>query len=236
MNSFLIDPHVHTAETSHCGRVPAARLVELYVRAGYDGIIITDHYTRDFFNNGRTGAKQEWPAQIEAYMAGYRLAEQAGQAAGLKVFSGLELKFDGLPNDYLVYGLDEAFLLTHPELTALDLERFRALTSDREVLIVQAHPFRDGCSPAPARLLDGMEIYNGNPRHDSRNDRAARFARENRLLATAASDTHQPEDVARGGMRFPKPLESIRDFITAIGDAEPCIAPPLADGRRMVRR
>ena len=236
MSNFLIDPHVHTAETSHCGRVPAARLVELYVRAGYDGIIITDHYTRDFFGSGRNGSKQEWPAQIEAYMAGYRLAEQAGQAAGLKVFSGLELKFDGLPNDYLVYGLDEDFLLAHPELTALDLQSFRALTSDREVLVVQAHPFRDGCSPAPARLLDGLETYNGNPRHDSRNDLAARFARENGLLATAASDAHQPEDVARGGMRFPRPLESIRDFIAAIEDAEPYIAPALAAARRMAGR
>jgi predicted metal-dependent phosphoesterase TrpH len=236
MSNFLIDPHVHTAETSSCGRVPAARLVELYVRAGYDGIIITDHYTRDFFGNGRAGAKQEWPARIGAYMAGYRLAEQAGQDAGLQVFFGLELTFDGLQGDYLVYGLEEGFLLAHPELTALNLESFRALISDREVLVVQAHPFRNGCSPAPARLLDGMEIYNGNPRHDSRNDRAARFAREQGLMALAASDAHQPEDVARGGMCFPKPLESIRDFIAAIKDAEPYIAPPLTADRRMVRR
>jgi predicted metal-dependent phosphoesterase TrpH len=236
MSAFLIDPHVHTAETSYCGRLPAAGLVELYARAGYDGIVVTDHYSRDFFANGRSGPGRDWPAQIEAYLSGYRLAEKAGRAAGVAVFCGLELKFDCLPNDYLVYGPDEDFLLANPGLHALDLEGFRELTRDRELLIVQAHPFRLGNRPAPARLLDGMEVFNGNPRHESRNHLAARYARENRLLPLAASDAHQAEDVGRGGMRFPARLESIRDFIAAIRDAEPYIAPPLTADRRVVRR
>jgi predicted metal-dependent phosphoesterase TrpH len=222
MSAFLIDPHVHTAETSPCGRLPAAELVRLYLRAGYDGIIVTDHYSRDFFGNGRAFPPPEWRVRLEAFLTGYRLAEKAGREAGLAVFLGMELKFNGLGNDYLVYGLDEAFLLAHPALHTLDLERFRGLAAGRGVLIVQAHPFREGCRPAPADLLDGLEAYNGNPRHESQNHLAARYAREHRLLPLSASDAHQAEDVGRGGMRFPARLESIHDFIAALADAEPC--------------
>jgi hypothetical protein len=233
MSTFLIDPHVHTSEVSACGHVPAALLVELYKQAGYDGIIITDHYNRPFFSRAAGRSPEEWRRRLEAYLAGYRKARLRGEAIGLEVFLGAELKFAGLANDYLVYGLDEAFLLAHPGLQSLNLESFRGLVGNQEVLIVQAHPFRPGNSPAPARLLDGVETCNGNPRHDSRNDRAVRFARENRLLATSGSDTHELEDIGRGGMRFPRKLSSIRDFITGIGNAEVYGTTPCLDIERM---
>ena len=41
---FKLDIHVHTSETSSCGQVSAQEAVRLYEQAGYDGIIITDHY------------------------------------------------------------------------------------------------------------------------------------------------------------------------------------------------
>ena len=43
---FKLDIHVHTSETSSCGQVSAQEAVRLYEQAGYDGIIITDHYHR----------------------------------------------------------------------------------------------------------------------------------------------------------------------------------------------
>ena len=233
MSTFLIDPHVHTSEVSACGHIPAALLADLYKQAGYDGIIITDHYNRLFFGREAGRSPEEWRGRLEAYLAGYRQARRRGEAVGLEVFLGVELKFAGLANDYLVYGLDEAFLLAYPGLQSLNLESFRSLTRDQEALIVQAHPFRPGNSPAPARLLDGVETCNGNPRHDSRNDRAVRFARENRLLATSGSDTHELEDIGCGGMRFPRKLGSIRDFIAGIEAAEVCGTTPCFDSERM---
>jgi predicted metal-dependent phosphoesterase TrpH len=236
MNGFLIDPHVHTAEVSRCGHVPAAEIALLYKQAGFDGIVITDHYNRLFFGRTDRQSPEQQRSRLAAYLEGYRLARRKGEEIGLEVFLGLELKFAALANDYLVYGLDKAFLLANPGLHLLDLESFRDLVKQRQVLIVQAHPFRFGNHPAPARLLEGVEIYNGNPRHDSRNHRAARYARENRLLVTSGSDAHQTEDIGRGGMRLARKPHSIAEFIAGIGDAELYIAPPLADGRRMVRR
>ena len=32
MDGYLFDPHTHTAETSKCGHLPAAEVVDRYVR------------------------------------------------------------------------------------------------------------------------------------------------------------------------------------------------------------
>ena len=35
--------HFHTKDTSNCANVKASRAVEEYIKAGYDGIVVTDH-------------------------------------------------------------------------------------------------------------------------------------------------------------------------------------------------
>ena len=39
---FKCDPHVHTDESSICGKIPAKEVVNLYKNAGFDTIFITD--------------------------------------------------------------------------------------------------------------------------------------------------------------------------------------------------
>ena len=43
MEGYLFDPHTHTAETSKCGHLPAAEVVDRYVRNGFSGLVVTDH-------------------------------------------------------------------------------------------------------------------------------------------------------------------------------------------------
>ena len=43
MNGYLYDPHTHTAETSKCGHLPAAEVVDRYVKNGFTGLVVTDH-------------------------------------------------------------------------------------------------------------------------------------------------------------------------------------------------
>ena len=67
-------------------------------------------------------------------------------------------------------------------------------------MIYQAHPFRVGIFPENPEYLDGIEVYNGNPRHDSRNEKAAEYAKYYNLKMLSGSDFHQTEDLARGGI------------------------------------
>jgi predicted metal-dependent phosphoesterase TrpH len=48
--------------------------------------------------------------------------------------------------------------------------------------------------------LDGVEVFNGNPRADSQNGLALSYAKEHGLLQNSGSDAHRPEDVGRGGL------------------------------------
>ena len=95
--------------------------------------------------------------------------------------------------------LDE--LLADPERVMSEgLEAFAPKYRADGALLIQAHPFRNKCTPAPAELLDGVEVLNLNPRHDSHNDLALAYAEEHHLLMTAGSDCHRPGDEGTTGI------------------------------------
>lgn len=206
---YLYDCHVHTSEVSPCGKVPAQEMAQLYKEAGYSGIVVTDHYYDGYFNT-LTGS---WDKQVDAYLMGYRMAKAVGDEIGLDVLLGLELRFVGSPEDYLVYGVDEEFLRTYPRLYEYTLMSFYDLVEDMDILIIQAHPFRPGLKVASPHLLHGVEVYNGNPRHNSRNDLALEYGERHRLIMTASSDAHQYGDIGRGGMYLSTPIQNGRELV-----------------------
>ena len=83
----------------------------------------------------------------------------------------------------------------------MGLEKFYPLAKEAGALVIQAHPFREICTPALPNLLDGLEIANTNLRHDDNNELAMQFANEHsHLIKTGGSDCHRPEDLGRGGI------------------------------------
>jgi predicted metal-dependent phosphoesterase TrpH len=216
--AYLFDPHVHTEETSLCGNVPAREMVHLYKRAGFHGIVITDHFTTFsfFFYQGRN-----WVEKVDTFLKGYRIALQEGEKVGLKVLLGAEFKFSSTgPNDFLIYGLDESFLKDNPYSFKKDLSAFRDLAEEKNILIYQAHPFRFGQSPANPSLIDGMEVYNGNVRHNSNNHLAEAFARKHGLKEISCSDAHELEDIGMGGILLPSIPENSEDFVHVLRTSE----------------
>lgn len=127
---------------------------------------------------------------------------------------GIEIKFNNDSNEYLIYGLNEEFLLAYPNLHYLNLEEFKILAEKMEddILIFQAHPYRQGMKPAASKLLDGLEVYNGNPRHNSQNKKALRYAETHKLKMISGSDFHEYEDLALGGIVSEKLPLKINDL------------------------
>ena len=205
---YKYDIHVHTKETSPCGKVEAVDVVKLYKSSGYTGIVITDHYYKDFFDKSPCIG---WNGKIDDYLKGYKKALREGTIIGLHVLLGMEIKFNDNPNDYLVYGIDEDFLKNNPELYNLDLKEFKDVLSGTNTLIYQAHPFRKGQYVKEPELLDGIEVYNGNPRHDSHNEQAYNYAIKKHLKYISGSDFHQVCDIAKGGI-------IVNDYITTINE------------------
>ena len=134
---FLYDAHVHTAESSKCGKWSGAEAAEAYKRKGYSGIIITDHYIN---GNTRADRTAPWEEQVAVATAGYKAAKARGDEIGLKVFFGFEAATDGA--EFLTYGLDEEWLLQHPESAQLPMKEYLALVREAGAFVVHAHPFR----------------------------------------------------------------------------------------------
>lgn len=214
-----IELHAHTSHSSACGRVDAAEGVAMYCAAGYDAMVITDHYNT--YNLDRfSGSPLE---KTRAWLGGYEQAKAAGDRLGLNVLFGLEARIPGSENDYLIYGVEPDFVLENPQLHELDLPGLHALCRRYGALLVQAHPNRSMCTPADHEYLDGVEVFNGNPRHDSHNDLTlAQAARTPRLVRTSGSDFHRPEDLARGGIVTARDIRTSRELADCLqsGDFE----------------
>lgn len=215
MTVYKYDTHVHTSETSPCGKVPAAEMIRLYSEAGYSGVVITDHFIKQIFD---TQFFKSWDRKVDIYLKGYHAAAEAGKQYGLDIILGIELTFAENNNDYLVYGIDEQFLRENKEPYKLGLEGFRKLTEGKGILIFQAHPFRPHMIPAPPALIDGVEVYNGNVRHDSRNEAAYEFALENGLKMSSGSDSHRIGDQGRGGIILPHRVSNSRELVLAFNE------------------
>lgn len=172
-------------------------MVGLYRDAGYAGILVTDHLYQEVLDSFECA---DWHTTMDRFLQGYRLAKEAGERAGLDVLLGAELLPEGGANEYLLFGLTEGFLYGNEDICRYDLVHIREACTEAGILIYQAHPYRPDMTRAVPGFLDGVEVYNGCPRHDSRNELALAYAKNNRLGMSSGSDAHRPEDVARGGL------------------------------------
>lgn len=139
MEQFTIDTHIHTSEVSACARVEAAEVVKLYRSAGYQALMITDHYHRTYFESLHL---ESWEAQVERYLEGYGIARREGQRYGMEILLGIEYRNVETDNDFLVFGVTEEFLYENPRLYELPLEKAIDLFHENRMLVIQAHPVR----------------------------------------------------------------------------------------------
>lgn len=194
---YCYELHLHTKETSHCGHVPAAEQVRVYHELGYTGLCVTDHLHDGYYDPSLDAAG--WRDAMEQHLSGYRAAKAAGEALGMDILLGAELRFPENDSDYLIYGIDENWLFDNPHMCHLNHKEFYERYKD-EVLIIHAHPFRN-CDEVFWDSVHGLEIANANPRHDSRNELAlALYKAHPYLYPTVGSDAHRDGDQGRSAL------------------------------------
>lgn len=206
MKGYLFDTHVHTKESSSCGRVSAAEIVERYKKLGYDGIIITDHVSKSQFSKyGST-----YGEQALRHLEGYKTAK-ALETEGFKVIYGMEIRFLENDNDYLLYGFDEDFVFSRDLTEYETLEDFRPVVEENNLIIFQAHPFRCNMTVIDQSLIDGVEVYNGHGDHNSSNDIAYHWAQKYSHRMLSGSDFHGNDTMEPGGVYFEECPENSKD-------------------------
>ncbi len=206
-----VEMHTHTSETSPCAKISAKKLVNMYKNKGYDAVVITDHYSKWVMEHNHIIEPEEF---TKFFLGGYHKAYKYVQDNGfdIKILLGVEVTLLEGPNDYLLYGIDEEFLYQNPLLFKMSLKKLYKLCYKNNILLVQAHPYRAYCIPADTHFLDGAEVYNGNPRHNSNNNKTYKWAKENGLIMTSGSDFHQEEDLAKGGIITQSSFDSIHQL------------------------
>ena len=217
---YKTELHCHSGEVSNCASATAQEIVDAYCAAGYTSLVLTNHFS--FYTFGY-GNRQKYPGNIEDhsekvdfFMSGYRaLKEAAGDK--LNILFGLELRLNKDDNDYLIYGVDEYFLRSHPDLMDMPLSGVQEEVHAAGGLLIQAHPFRNNMKIVKPERLDGVEVFNGCIRHDSRNDIALLWANKFDLMMTSGSDYHHAdEDEPNGGIVTDFPINDEQQLIKVL--------------------
>ena len=204
--------HSHTRENDICVTMDADDIVRAYKGVGYDGMVITNHFfdlSLEWYKDELAGCCHD--VIIDYYLRGFRAAKKTGDEIGVKVLMGIELRFDGDKNDYLVYGIDERFLYDSPLLNTLTLDSFLETLPDG-ALVYQAHPFRDGMSGTNPSKLYGVEVYNGGTSCD-RNSFADIWADKYSLKKISGSDFHRIDHLGIGGVVFERDIGDMHSLV-----------------------
>ncbi len=206
-----LELHAHTSDTSPCGNVPAEDLIRCYAeQTDYDAVVITDHFNNYVLEGFHIADEHD---RVTRYLLGYTRARETGKQYGMRVLFGIEVSlYRESRNDYLIYGATPDFLYEHPylyEYTQKDLFR---LCDDRNFLMIQAHPNRDGCTPANPEFLHGAEVHNGHIYQNNHNERTLPWAEQYHLIQTSGSDYHHYECLATGGIETSVPVVTEQDL------------------------
>ena len=211
-----IDMHTHCLPVSRCACHDPEQLPAFFMEAGIGAIVLTNHCYPYHCENLSPDPSE----QVRIYLDIYRRCRDKGEELGFRVFFGAEIRLMREPNmpEFLLYGLSEQdFVETYPLYNCTQKELFD-FCNEKDILMVQAHPFRteQGHAPADMRYVHGIEVYNPHPSFDSRISDGVRLAKENGMIMTSGSDFHVNGQAGGAGMILPDTILDqfmLRDFL-----------------------
>ena len=216
---YRYETHLHTSPVSRCAKSSVRESLEYYKSLGYDGVFVTNHFLDGNLNMDKTFPYED---RIHFYFSDYEQAVEIGKELDIRVFSGVELSYKG--TDFLIYGLDKAWYLAHPEIMEMKKSEELSFMIEEGALVIQAHPFREASYIDHIRLyprnVHGVEVINAS-RGERENDLAEKYRESYGLLKFAGSDNHTgPAKKKLAGVQSTRPVESEQDFVEMVKAGE----------------
>ncbi len=187
-----IDCHIHTYPKSACSVMSPEDAVDAAVKAGMDGIVITEH---DYL----------WRAD--------EIEELGDCTEGkLKLFSSIEVACR--EGHFLVFGLKNMTGIYFE----MPVEELIQLAHRSSAAIIAAHPYRynrdmgDYCYELD---IDGVEIDSNNTGEHSR-ALAEELAEKKKIFKLVASDAHSTDVVGKYFTSFPDSVHTIEDLASFV--------------------
>ena len=218
---YIYELHQHTSAASACAHETPEEVVRGLKKAGFSGVVLTDHF---YHGNTAVRRHQAWEDFVRPYEQAYEQAKKVGEKLDFDVLFGIEEGVGG-GKEVLIYGITPAFLYAHPELRDMGLSELSALVREAGGLVVQAHPFRvrdyirAPWEELPAEYLDGVEIHNA-CNDDLSNMRAEALAEKYGLIEVAGSDAHTPSSRARAGIACEKRIRTEYELVEVLREGE----------------
>lgn len=206
--AYATELHAHTYPVSACSLISAADAVNEYVKAGAHTLTVTNHLTETHLVTHPDTAEL-----AEYYLSDYYAAVDAAKGTGLCVALGVELRFAGTNNDYLVYGIEPSDIERMITYIPRSIEEFYRDFKNGKNVIIHAHPRRAHMEPTPYGSVDGVEVYNLHPGIDAKMVYTANDARERDMLVTGGSDYHGQgkAHMRKSGICLMRTRELLRD-------------------------
>ncbi len=192
-NAMKFDHHLHTARHSPDSVIDPLEMIRHALAIGLDGLVITEH---DY----------QWEPE--------ELAELAGRAAPLRVFSGAEIS--AREGHFLVYGLPS--LAEVPP--GVELAELIRVVRKHDAAVVAAHPFRwdqpfKAIVAEHGPVFDALELVSNNVSAETRSLTEA-LIRTHPMGTTGSSDAHEIKTLGCYFTEFDRPIDTIGDFVTAL--------------------
>ena len=208
---YKTEAHLHTYPVSSCAQLTPVEQVRLFKEAGYDTVIVSDHFSPHHFK--KLGEHLSFAEKVDKLCDAYLEAKAEGDRIGLTVLFSVELSFH--KNHYLLYGVTREFLKLREDIFDIDIDELYTHLKAHGITIIQAHSHRaEKCVPHPHHV-DGFEI-NFNLRKDNYNERTVKVAKDYNLPLTIGSDAHRPEDVGISATLSEEKIESIEQYLRLV--------------------
>ncbi len=224
---FRVELHAHCSPASPCGDLPADAVVRVFHDAGYQALALTNHFFPRL--SQQILGEMDKEKYLAMYFDNYKAACEEGAKLGMPVWLGAELRWCAQgDSDYLIYGVDEPMLREIFDYLDADAATFVRDCKSEKSFFIQAHPMRTNCVPLDAALLDGVEVFNMHPNHNSRVALTARQYAAAGLRVTMGTDYHHPGHHGLCATRFTSlPQDSFAlaallksgDYICELGDS-----------------
>ncbi len=215
---YRYETHCHSSQCSACSHATAQELVYAYHRAGFAGLVLTDHF---IFGNTAVSRRLPWQERMRRYHQAYLEAKEVGDALDFDVIFGIEHAY-GDGKEVLIYGIDLNFLLANPDIPTITLDELVERVHAYGGIVIQAHPYRNrfyvNMAVQPrGDLVDGIEVYNTGdlPGEDKE---ALRLACSGNYIITCGGDIHLAADAHLGmaGIALPYRIHDEKELVAAL--------------------
>ena len=211
---YKTELHAHTCPASKCAHTEPEEMIEQYIENGYSAVVITNHMSPTLFDVILPDIT-DYREAAEIFLEDIRRA-RVYAAGRITVLTGMELRVRKNMNDYLIYGIDDEFILNMGNVMDMTIKELSPFFHENGALIFQAHPFRDTMTVTSPKLLDGIEAGNFCTTHDSRNDIAAVWAKKFGMLTVYGSDYHSKAYMRGAGILTEQPITCNAELLNVL--------------------